>query len=346
MKGFNGWAGLERLVPELLQQASWLRPRYPLVGVELREDAVVVSRVKAQRDGYHLAGHARSSLPEGLFTSSMTSPRIKDAPVLVRTIGEALADAGAESSGRVSLALPDTTARVSLLDFQELPSSHEQISELVRWRLKKSVPFELEDSQISWEELGRAEDGRVQMLVAVAPSDGMRQIENLFEALGVRVGLVDLASFNVFNVLRLDGLFEEDGGTPGGTTRDLALLSATPTYFSLMITRGSRLIFYRAKSYHVRGGYRGGDSLRVVQRELRTTLSYYEEHLLGEGIGTLHVRVVGIEPDGLLETAKDLGCSDIRPVGIGRVIPEIGALSEEEAMELLPSVGLALRREP
>ena len=342
----NGWAGLERLVPERLQQAAWLRPRYPLVGVELREDAVLVSRLKSQRDGYHLAGHARRSIEEGLFTSSMTTPRINEPPALVRAISEAMEDAGADSSAKVSLALPDTAARVSLLDFQELPSTHDQVAELVRWRLRKSVPFELKDSQISWEELGRAEDGRVQMLVAVAPTDGMRQIENLFEALGVRVGLVDLASFNVFNALRLDGLFEADDASPAAATRDLALLSATPTYFSLMITRGGRLIFYRAKSYHVRGGFRGDESLSVVRRELRTTLSYYEEHLLGEGIGTLHARVVGIEPDGLLATALDLGCSDIRPVAVRSLIPELGSLHEEEAMELLPSVGLALRRMP
>jgi hypothetical protein len=340
------WSGLERLVPERVRRAPWLRPHYPLVGVELREDAVVVTRLRRQRGVYQLAGHARRELPDGTFATSMMLPSIAEPAQLARVISEALEGAGAEGAAKISVTLPDTAARVALLDFQEVPPSREQVSQLLRWRLKKTVPFSLDSARISWQELGRAEDGRVQMLVAVTPEDSLRQIEKVFEALGMRVGLVDLASFDLFNLLRLDGFWDQEEEGPEQAPRDRALLSATPSYFSLMITRGDRLIFYRAKNYHVRGGFRGEDSVAVFGRELRTTLGYYEEHLLGEGIETIHARIVGISPQSLLETARSIGGSEVRPVQIANLLPEVRQMSPEQALELMPSLGLALRREP
>ncbi len=342
--GFGGLRLAERLVPDRLRRAAWLRPRFPTVGVEVREDAVFAVRLRRQRDGWHLAGHGRRDLPDSVFMTSRISPVVADPARLAQAVSEALEDAGADGAAKISIVLPDTAARVSLVDFQEIPSSSDQVADLVRWRLKKSVPFPLDDAQVSWQELGRAEDGRVQMLVAVAAGDGVRGVEAVLEALGLRVGLIDLASFDLLNALRLAGAWgapaEDDSGG------DNALLSASPGYFSLMITRGERLIFYRAKAYHPRGGFHGESSLRVVSRELRSTLSYYEEHLLGEGIGTLLTRTSGVDSAGIERVARELGSDDVRSAAVARVVPELDALPEESVMDLLPAIGVALRREP
>lgn len=327
-------------VPESLAQASWMRPRYPLMGVELREDAVVVTRLQRRKGQTHLAGHGRKALAEGVFRPTLSEPPVGDARALVDGIHDAMRLAGAEATNRISLAVPDTMARTFLVDVQGLPSSKAQADEVIRWRIKKSIPFGPEDSRLSWQPLGQFEDGKTHVLVAVAPESGIRSVERLLEESGLRVGLVDLASLNVLNTLRLAGQLE------GPADRDVAILDATPGYFSVIILRGERMIFYRSKAYHVQGGFRGEESLRVVGRELRTTLSYYEEHLLGEGIAEVLVRASDVDAEGFVRTALEAGCSEAALPTIGKLMTEVQGLSDETASELMPSLGLALRRMP
>jgi type IV pilus assembly protein PilM len=327
-------------LPDRLGQVRWLRPRYPLTAVEVREDAVLCTRAVRRKGRYHMGGSGRVELPSGVFSTAMIRPQIGDLAALREAVAEALRKAGAESVSKISLALPDTMARAFVLDFQEVPSRQEQVAELIRWRLKKSVPFELSEARLSWQHLGKGEDGHDQLLIAVAPSDGLRVFEEMFASMGITAGLIDLASLGTVNALRVDGRFVDDDQT------DTALLSATRNYFSLVIQSRGRVVFYRAKNYHVQGGYQGEESLRVVGRELRTSLSYYEEHLLGRGLGLLRVRVVGIEPEGVLQIARDSGCENLEPAVLKDFVPELEGAPPEEVTELMPTLGLVLRREP
>lgn len=329
-----------RMVPERIRRAAWLRPRYPLVSLELRDDAVLATRLVKRKGAYHIAGHGAVQIGEDVFSTSMMRSEVRSPADLEQAISTVLTKAGAEGASRISIALPDTAARAFVLDFQEMPPGREQAGNLIRWRLKKSVPFPLEQARLSWEELGRREDGRVHLLVTLAPADALDGIEAVTAHLGLRVGLIDLASFATYNVLRLDGQLAEQA------QGDTALLSATRNYYSLMIFRGESLIFYRAKNYHVQGGYQGEESLRAVVRELRTSLGYYEEHLLGEGIRRLLLRVVGIDREGILQAVRDAGCEAVFPALVRHVVAELESAPEEEIPELLPSIGLALRREP
>ncbi len=326
----------------MLGRRSWLRPPYPPLAVELREDGVAVARLARRGGRWVLAGHARQPLPEGAFSAALVRPRVEDGRAVLAALGTALRLAGAERAGRLSVALPDTVARVFLVSLAELPASRRQAVEVLRWHLRKSVPFDPEQARLAWQVLGRSEEGKIQVLAVLAPEEGVGPIEDLLVGAGYRVGLVDLSSFGMYNALRVAGIEAEEGSEAG----DVGILSATPRYFSMMILRQGRLIFYRAKNYHLHGGFQGEESLRVVGREVRSTLSYYEEHLLGEGFSRMHVRVVGIPAAGFLSLLEGADCGEIREVDPGRVVSGLGDLPPEESLELLPAVGLALRRVP
>lgn len=327
---------LEQLVPQRVRDSAWLRPRYPLVGLELREDAVLAVRLEHRRTSFRLAGHGRASLDPGVFSAGLLNPAIGDPERLARAAVEALQKAGAGGAQRVSLALPDTMIRVFVVDLDDLPGAPSQAAEMIRWRVKKSLPFKPEEARLSWQVLGRAEDGRMQVLVAVAPEEGIKALEALLGAAGLRVGLVDLASFDLYNALRLE--------SPAPPAGDFALVNATPAYFSILILRGDRLILYRSKAYHVQGGFSGEESLRVVSRELRSTLSYYDEHLLGEGLQRLFLRACGVPSAELLEVARAACGAEARLAHAGKMVAELKNLPEETVQDLLPAVGLALRR--
>ena len=45
------------------------------------------------------------------------------------------------SRGRVALVVPDGAAKVSLVRFEKVPAKAEDLAQLVRWQVRKSVPF-------------------------------------------------------------------------------------------------------------------------------------------------------------------------------------------------------------
>lgn len=331
---------MERLIPARVREAAWMRPHYPFVAVELREDAVVAVRLGRQRGQYHLRGYGHRAVREGIFAPSLMKTQLDDPTAFVRAVIESLQLAGATGSARISLVIPDTIARVFVVDLEELPAAWSQATEMIRWRIKKSIPFRVEDARLSWQPLGRLEDGRIQVLVAVAPDASLRPIEELLTAAGLRVGLIDLSSFALLNAVRL----EAAGAGSQALAGDAALINATPTFFSVTLVRGGRLALYRAKPYHVAGGFQGEESLRVVGRELRSTLSYYDEHLRGGGIGSTLLRAAGVEPEALAAVVREAGFGEVQPAAAPKTIPELKGLPDGTVPELLPAVGLALRR--
>src|SRR5258708_10697268 len=51
---------------------------------------------------------------------------------------------------RAALILPDYAARVSVLDFDSFPSSPEEQLSLIRFRLKKTLPFDIDSAAVSY----------------------------------------------------------------------------------------------------------------------------------------------------------------------------------------------------
>lgn len=219
-------AAAARLVPEKLARATWLRPRYPLVAVEVREDALVAVRLQRRGGGRHLAGAGARPLPDGAFSAGVGEAGVRNPDALAATMAEVLRLAGADSAGRISVALPDTAARVFMVDLQDLPATRGEADELIRFRIRKSVPFRPEESRVAWDILGRGEDGRVEVLVAVAPEAAVGPLEAVLRDMGLRCGLIDLTSLGVFNALRLDGRLNV------AAPEDVALVNATPRYFT------------------------------------------------------------------------------------------------------------------
>lgn len=331
-------AALARLIPERVRSASWMQPRYPLIGIELRDDAVLAVRLQRRGQKLELVGQARRALAPETLQSGVMKLAIGDPRGLIRAVRDALKLVGAENAHKISVAIPDPVVRVFLVDVQDLPASTAQAAELIRLRIKKSVPLRLEDTRLSWQALGRLEDGRLQVLVCLAPESALRPLELLLGQAGLRAGLIDIASFDLLNSLRSGRTLAAPRGG------DMALINATPSYFSTMILRGERLIFYRSKNYHVQGGFQGEESLRVVGRELKTSLSYYHEHLLGEGLSSTWIRASGVDGRAIAEIAQQAGCADPRPSETIETVAGLNEAGEIAATDLLPALGLVLRR--
>jgi hypothetical protein len=322
-----------------LERVRGLRPNYPPVAVEMSRKEMVLVRLRRRRGRIHLEAHQSRPLPEASVGASIFRPNL-GSPDAIGTQIQELFEVSGTRPGRVSVVLPDNLAKITLLSLPDRPASRKQLQELIRFRLRRSVPFRLEDATISYQMLPG--DGKgITVLVALMLRSVVEQYERVFEAAGARPGLVDLCTPNLYNLCRAR-LREacRDG-------RDAALLNCSQTYFSLLIVRGERLVFYRCKSYAVGEEGNGAHGANgVMSREINGSLSYYQEKLGGAGIDTIFVRSVGAPMDKITALLEQFSFGTVTPVDPTAVLslPEGLRLDGEVAQRIAPAVGAAAGR--
>lgn len=94
-----------------------------------------------------------------------------------------------------ALILPDYCARVAVLDFDAFPSEPQEQASLVRFRIKKSIPFDLESARLSYQvQTGGSGEKKYQVVVAVAALEIVARYEAGFRAAGFEPGYVTTSS--------------------------------------------------------------------------------------------------------------------------------------------------------
>jgi len=102
-----------------------------------------------------------------------------------------------------ALILPDYCARVAVLDFDAFPSDPAEQLSLVRFRIKKSIPFDLESARVSYQV--QASGKKHQVVVAVAALEIVARYEAGFRAAGFEPGFVTTSSLAALALLGRDG---------------------------------------------------------------------------------------------------------------------------------------------
>jgi type IV pilus assembly protein PilM len=149
---------------------------------------VAADRVLAARGGGgHIDLCSSHSLPAGAVVPNLGNVNVLDGQVLRLAIAEALA-AVHDRSRDVLAILPDAAVRVVMLDFDTLPDKAEDAEGVVRFRLKKSLPFNVDQAALSYE-VHRL-NGHVKVLAAVSPQTVLEEYEAAFRDAGYSPGVV------------------------------------------------------------------------------------------------------------------------------------------------------------
>ncbi len=323
-----------------LERVLELRPVLPPVALELDRGELACVRLRRKGGRIALESHAVRTLRSHAVGSSIFRPNMKDPEELATKIRELLEATGTKP-GRVSLVLPDNLAKVSMVTLPDRPASRKQLDEVLRFKLRRSVPFRLEDAVFSWQVIP---DGarETTVLVAVMLRSVVEQYESVVESLGAKPGLVDLCTPSIFNLCRS----EIHAASAEG--QDVALFNGAKTYFSLLIARQGRPVFFRCKTLLAGDDDEApaGFSHAALSRELVTSLSYYQEKLGGQGVGTTFVRTVSQPMERLSEILERSGFGRAVPVDPTAAL-SLGAgirLDPETAQRIAPAVGAAAGR--
>ena len=99
-----------------------------------------------------------------------------------------------------ALILPDYCTRVAVLDFDSFPSDPKEQLSLVRFRMKKSVPFDVESAAVGYWSQG-AGNGKQDVVAAVAPVEIIARYEAPFRAAGMNPGFVTTSSLAMLQMI-------------------------------------------------------------------------------------------------------------------------------------------------
>src|SRR4051794_16205269 len=121
----------------------------PTVAIEIARHRVSAAAIVERDSGLSIAAHAVEPLPTGLVRPSLNATNIIDPRAVSEALRRVLERIGGRSK-RVALAIPDSVAKVSLLKFDKVPARAEDLTELVRWQVRKAAPFRIEDAQLSY----------------------------------------------------------------------------------------------------------------------------------------------------------------------------------------------------
>ncbi|HEX5044454.1 MAG TPA: hypothetical protein VFV75_16240 [Candidatus Polarisedimenticolaceae bacterium] len=323
-----------------LERALHLRPRYPTAALEVDRREMVLVRLRRRGRGKpELEVAEARPLPEQSASTSIFKPNLGTPEDLASRLRKLLEATGTKP-GRLSLVLPDNLAKISLVSLPERPPSARRLDEVLRFKLRRAVPFRLEDAVLAHQVLP-GDGAGVTVLVAVMLRTVVEQYERALEIAGVRPGLVDLCTPNLYNLCRPQMTAAAAGGG------DVGLLNVASGYFTLLIVRNERLVFYRCKSYAA------GDSEEdlgpldaLMARELTSSLSYWRDKLGGQRLSRVLVRAVNGAATEVPPILESLGVDGVEPIDLSRgvTVPDGLRLAPAVAQRIAPAAGAAVGR--
>jgi type IV pilus assembly protein PilM len=253
---------------------------HPPLAFEISADRVAGARFT--RHGT-VHGLAVADLPKGAIIPSAIETNIVNAAEVngaVREICRAL-EVEAEDA---AMLLPDPVIRVFVQHFDDFPRTSEEALPMLRWKLKKSVPFEVEETLISYMKQPSEGEG-VDVVTAIARLRIIKEYEALFEAHSLRPGVVLSSTLAAVSLL---------------DDRKPTLLSrVSGTSLTTAIVRDGVLAGYRCTELPVHV-----DALtpQLLLEEVYPLAAYYQD-TWQEGIQAVRVAGVGSR---LAEFAKPL----------------------------------------
>jgi hypothetical protein len=304
--------------------ARWLEAMpHPPLALEICQDRVAAARWT--RTG-GLDSFAVEDLPAGALMPSAVETNIASPAVVKSAIAGLMTRLHAKDED-VALLVPDPVIRVFVQHFDQFPRSPQEAEPMLRWKLKKSVPFEADETLISYMRQAPREDG-VDVVTALARLRIIREYEALAEGAGLYPGVVLSSSLAAITLLneRQPALLARVSG--------LALTTA--------IVRDGVLCGYRCTELPAQSGEL---TPQMLLEEIYPVAAYYQD-TWREGVQSVRVAGLGSRLPEFVGPLEDEFKCEVRSllqtaVSEGRVPQEAQPLAEREIEGL---VGWMLHR--
>ena len=305
-------------MPRIPLRAPFTTPG-PSVAVSIAPGRVTAVQVETGRGGTVVRGHARAALPAGAVTPAVQGPNLADPSAVADAVDDVLARLPRRPR-RIALLLPDGAVKVSLVRFAEPPARAAELEAMIRWRVRRTVPFNVDDAQVDWSRGRLTDGGEQEFVVVLAQRAVVEEYERACAAAGAHAGLVEPLGFGLMNAAVARGA--------GGGGADWLLVHAGPGSGVLAVARGRHPLLYRTVAAD---GAALGDLVHQ-------TAMYYEDRLGGGGLSLALVAGGAGTPDGAgairrvvaerLAVPVESIAGRVAPLAPERAAPDPAALDE------------------
>jgi type IV pilus assembly protein PilM len=212
-----------------LPKASGTRPR---VACEILPLGVVAAR--SADAAAAVSAVAKVALAEGAIAPGLKPGNVVDRVAVAAAVRRAMEDIGEKPNSRdsnMTVVIPDSAVRVLLLEFDSLPSKLSEALPLVRFRLKKLLPFDSDDAMVTFQVMSSSKS-MVRVLAVAIPRDVLSEYETVVREAGFEPGAVIPST-----LAALAGL--EDG-------EPSLVVNVNPLGVTAAIVRGGILLLHRS----------------------------------------------------------------------------------------------------
>jgi type IV pilus assembly protein PilM len=157
----------------------------PKLACEIAADRVLAGRVVDNGSG--LEASAARELAPGSVVPDLVESNLRQRSAVRDGIEDALGSVAGRSHDVIAI-IPDAAVRVILVEFDTLPSDHEEALGVVRFRLKKSLPFDVDKAKVSYH--AQKINDEVRVVAAVALGSVIDDYEAAFREAGFNPGVV------------------------------------------------------------------------------------------------------------------------------------------------------------
>jgi type IV pilus assembly protein PilM len=178
---------------------SLLQDPPPAMAFEISEAGIASARIgsRAELEFYPLKAGTLSVSP---LRENVTDP--DEFTMAVRAVGNSQVSRKRKD---IALILPDYSTRMAVLDFDSFPSDPKEQASLVRFRMKRSVPFDVESAAVAYfPQQGPGK--KVDVVVTVAPLEIVSRYEAPFRSAGMNPGLVTTSALAALELAPEGGL--------------------------------------------------------------------------------------------------------------------------------------------
>ncbi len=245
-------AGLSKM----MKPAARTRPR---LACEIRPEGIIAGRASVEKRGQTETVLAFAPLSAGVLTPGLKVPNFADRGAVVAALESALGGTSARD-GDVTVVTPDAAGRVLLLDFDTLPARRQEAMAVVRFRLRKMVPFDVETAAVSYQVMAQ-KAGQLSVLVTVMPGDVLAEYEGAVRDAGYEPGAVLTSTLAVAAAL--------------GTEQAALIVNQTLASVTTAVTHGDEMLLHRTMDLPSDGDAREEEMAQAVI----TTLAWYEDTL-------------------------------------------------------------------
>ena len=229
------------------------------VGLEISQGYISAVELEFKDKAAFLKKSGKIELPPLLVTPSFREENISDAEKFKAAIKNLFDNAGINGK-QIAVALPDASVKISFLEFEDIPKEREKIIELIKWNLKKALPFSSHEAIIDFQVLDTpsGESRSYRLIATLIKKDVLEQYENLLSGCHLIPDVIIPSSFALYNLYH-DRVLE---------IPLCAIVALSKKKIIVIVAKHGKPCFHRSKEL---------DSERDALREILTSLNYYQD---------------------------------------------------------------------